>query len=150
MNYSSSLRAVNENDVADESSQTRTQVTENTRSTSPMYNSSYKSTPSTSTDVDSIIRSMTLCSQDLNEQIMDMRKQHLLLKAQKEERKKKAEENHAEELEINQMKIEMERGQHKATLDAQMAQITESTQANMKMIEFLTSMMGKLQKEDSK
>ena len=48
------------------------------------------------------------------------------------------------------MKIEMEREQHKPTLDAQMAQITASTQANMEMIEFLTSMMGKLQKEDSK
>ena len=81
---------------------------------------------------------------------MDMTKQRLLLKAQKEERKKKAEENRVEELEINQMKIEMERVQHKATLDAQMAQITALTQANMKMIEFLTSMMGKLQKEDSK
>ena len=149
MNYSLSLRAVNENDVADESSQTRTQVTENTRSTSPTNNSSYKSTPSMSTDVDSIIHLMSLCSQDRNEQIMDMRKQRLLLKAQKEERKKKAEENHAEELEINQMKIEMEREQHKATLDVQMAQITASAQANMKMIEFLTSMMGKLPKEDS-
>ena len=149
MNCSLSLRAANENDVADESSQTRTQVTENTRSTSPTNNSSYKSTPSMSTDVDSIIHSMSLCSQDHNEQIMDMRKQRLLLKAQKEERKKKAEENHAEELEINQMKIEMEREQHKATLDAQMAQITASAQANMKMIEFLTSMMGKLPKEDS-
>ena len=89
-------------------------------------------------------------SQDRNEQLMDMRKQCLLLKAQKEERKKKAKENRAEELEINQMKIEMEREQHKATLDVQMAQITASTQANMKMIEFLTSMTGKLQKEDSK
>ena len=65
----------------------------------------------------------------------------MLSKAQKEERKKKAEENHAEELEINQMKIEMEREQHKATLDVQMAQITALTQVNMKMIEFLTSMM---------
>ena len=81
---------------------------------------------------------------------MDMRKQRLLLKAQKEEREKKAEENHAEELEINRMKIEMEREQHKVTLDAQIAQITASTQANMKMIEFLTSMTGKLHKEDSK
>ena len=53
-------------------------------------------------------------------------------------------------IEINRMKIEMEREQHKATLDAQMAQITASTQANMKMIEFLTSMMGKLQNEGSK
>ena len=103
-----------------------------------------------STDVDSVIRSTTLCSQDRNEQIMDMRKQRLLLKAQKEERKKKAKENCAEELEINRMKIEMEREQHRATLDAQMAQITASTKANMKMIEFLTSMMGKLHKEDSK
>ena len=103
-----------------------------------------------STDVDSIICLTTLCSQDHNEQIMDMRKQHLLLKVQKEERKKKAEENCAEELEINRMKIEMEREQHKATLDSQMAQITTSTQVNMKMIEFLTSMTGKLQKEDSK
>ena len=58
---------------------------------------------------------------------MDMRRQRLLLKVQKEERKKKAEENHAEELEFNQMKIEMEREQHKATLDAQMAQITALT-----------------------
>ena len=91
-----------------------------------------------------------LCSQDRKEQIMDMRKQWLILKAQKEERKKKAEENFPEELEINRMKIEMEREQHKATLDAQMAQITSSMQADMKMIEFLTSMMGKLQKEDSK
>ena len=91
-----------------------------------------------------------LHSQDRNDQIMDMRKQRLLLKAQKEERKKKAEENRAEELEINRMKIETEREQHKATLDAQMAQIMASTQANMKMIEFLTSMTGKLQKEDSK
>ena len=91
-----------------------------------------------------------LHSQDHNKQIMDMRKQRLLLKAQKEEREKKAEENHAEELEINRMKIEMEREQHKVTLDAQIAQITASTQANMKMIEFLTSMMGKLHKEDSK
>ena len=81
---------------------------------------------------------------------MDMRKQHLLLKAQKEERKKKAEENRVEELEINRMKIEMEREQHKATLDAQMAQIPASAQVNMKMIEFLTSMTGKLQKEDYK
>ena len=48
------------------------------------------------------------------------------------------------------MKIEMEREQHKAISDAQMAQITASTQANMKMIEFLTSMTGKLRKEDSK
>ena len=103
-----------------------------------------------STDVDSVICSTTLHSQDRNEQIMDMRKQRLLLKAQQEERKKKAEGNHVEELEINRMKIEMEREQHKATLDAQMAQITASTQANMKMIEFLTSMTGKLHKEDSK
>ena len=72
------------------------------------------------------------------------------MKAQKEERKKKAKENRAEELETNRMKIEMEREQHKATLDAQLAQITASTQANMKMIEFLRSMMGKLHKEDSK
>ena len=150
MNYSLSLRAANENDVADELSQTRTQVTENTRSTSPTNNSSYKSTPSTSTNVDSVIHSTTLRSQDHNEQIIDMRKQHLLLKAQKDEKKKKAEENHAKELEINRMKIEMEREQHKATLDVQMAQITASTQANMKMIEFLTSMMGKLHKEYSK
>ena len=84
-----------------------------------MNNSIYKSTPSMSTDVHSIIRSMTIRSQDRNEPIMDMRKQHLLLKAQKEERKKKAEENRAEELEINQMKIEMEREHHQATLDAQ-------------------------------
>ena len=140
----------NDNELEDESSQTRTQVTEKTRSTSPTNNSSYKSTPSTSTDVDSIIRSTMLHSQDHKEQIMDMRKQHLILKAQKEERKKKAEENHAEELEINRMKMEMEREQHKATLDVQMAQITMSTQANMKMIEFLTSMMGKLQNEGSK
>ena len=140
----------NDNELEDESSQTRTQVTENMRSTSPTNNSSYKSTPSTSTDVDSIICLTTLCSQDHKEQITDMRKQWLMLKAQKEERKKKAEENRAEEIEINRMKIEMEREQHKATLDAQMAQITASTQANMKMIEFLTSMMGKLQKEDSK
>ena len=48
------------------------------------------------------------------------------------------------------MKIEMEREQHKATLDVLMAQITASTQANMKMIELLASMMGKLHKEDSK
>ena len=146
----SSLRVANENHVIDESSQTRTQVTENTRSTSPTNNSSYKSTPSTSTDVDSVIRSTTLHSQDRNDQIMDMRKQRLLLKAQKEERKKKTEENCVEELEINRMKIEMEREQHTATLDVQMAQITASTQANMKMIEFLTSMTGTLQKEDSK
>ena len=124
VNYTLSLRVANENHVIDESSQTTTQVTENTRSTSPTNNSSYKSTPSMSTDVDSVIRLTTLHSQDHNEQIMDMRKQCLLLKAQKEERKKKAEENCAEELEINRMKIEMEREQHKATLDAQMAQIT--------------------------
>ena len=140
----------NDNKLEDESSQTGTQVTENTRSTSPTNNSSYKSTPSTSTDVDSVICLTTLHSQDHKEQIMDMRKQCLILKAQKEERKKKAEENCAEELEINRMKIEMEREQHKATLDAQMAQITMSTQANMKMIEFLTSMTGKLQNEGSK
>ena len=150
MNYSSSQRAVNDNHAVDESSQTRTQVAENTRSTSPTNNSSYRSTPSMSTDVDSVISSTTLRSQDRNEQIMDIRKQRLLLNAQKEERKKKAEENQAEELEINRMKIEMEREQHKATLDAQMAQITALTQANMKMIEFLTSMMGKLHKEDSR
>ena len=140
----------NDNKLEDESSQTRTQVTENTRSTSPTNNSSYKSSPSTSTDVDSIIHLTTLRSQDHKEQIMDMRKQHLILKAQKEERKKKAEENHAEELEINRMKIEMEREQHKATLDVQMAQITVSTQANMKVIEFLTSMAGKLRNEGFK
>ena len=150
MNYSLSQRVVNDNHAVDESSQTRTQVTENTRSTSPTNNSSYIRTPSTSTDVDSVIHSTMLCSQDRNEQIMDMRKQWLLLKAQKEERKKKAKENCAEELEINRMKIEMEREQHKATLVAQMAQITASTQANMKMIEFLTNMTGKLHKEDSK
>ena len=69
---------------------------------------------------------------------------------QKEERKKKAEENHAEELEISRMKIEMEREQQKATLEAQMAQITTSTQANMKMIEFLTSITSKLQNDDLK
>ena len=74
----------------------------------------------------------------------------MILKAQKEERKKKAEENRAEELEINRMKIEMEREQHKVTLDAQIAQITASTQANMKMIEFLTTMTGKMHKDDSK
>ena len=150
VNYTSALRVVNDNHVIDESSQTRTQVTENTRSTSPANNSSCRSTPSTSTDVDLVIQLTTLHSHDCNDQIMDMRKQRLLLKAQKEERKKKAKENRTEELEINRMKIEMEREQHKATLDAQMAQITTSTQANMKMIEFLTSMTGKLQKEDSK
>ena len=150
VNYSASHRPVNDNPAVEESSQTRTQVTENTRSTSPTNNSSYRSTPSTLTDVDSVIRSTTLHSQDRNEQIMDMRKQRLILKAQKEERKKKAEENRAEELEINRMKIEMEREQHKATLDAQIAQITASTQANMKMIEFLTTMTGKMHKDDSK
>ena len=150
MNYSSSLRLANENHAIDELSQTRTQVTENTWSTSPTNNSSYKSTPSTSADVDSVIHLTMLCSHDCNEQIMDMRKQCLLLQVQKEERKKKAKENRAEELEINQMKIEMEREQHKATLDVQMAQTTASTQAIMKVIEFLTNMTGKLQKEDSK
>ena len=100
--------------------------------------------------MDSVIRSTTLRSQDRNEQLMDIRKQRLVLKTQKEERKKNAEENRAEELEINRMKMEMEREQHKATLDAQMAQITASTQANMKMIEFLTTMTGKLHKDDSK
>ena len=79
-----------------------------------------------------------------------MKKQQLILKAQKEERKKKAEENCAEELEINRMKIEMEREQPRAALDAQMAQITASTQANMKMIEFLTSITSKLQNDDLK
>ena len=88
----------NDNELEDESSQTRTQVTEDMRSTSPTHNSSYKSTPSTSTDVDSVIHSTTLHSQDRKEQIMDMRKQWLILKAQKEQRKKKAEENRAEEL----------------------------------------------------
>ena len=150
MNYLSSQRPVNDNHAVDESSQTRNQVTENTRSTSPTNNSSCRSTPSTSTDVDSVIRSTTLRSKDRNEQIMDMRKQRLILKAQKEERKEKAEENRAEEFEINRMKIEMEREQHKVTLDAQIAQITASTQGNMKMIEFLTSMTGKMHKEDSK
>ena len=101
VNYSSPLRVANENHAIDELSQTRTQVTENTRSTSPTNNSSYKSTPSMSTDVDSIIHLTMLRSQDCNEQIMDMRKQCLLLKAQKEEREKKAKENHAEELETN-------------------------------------------------
>ena len=149
VNYTSALRVANENHAIDELSQTRTQVTENTRSTSPANNSSYRSTPSMSTDVNSVICLTTLRSQDHNDQIMDMRKQHLLLKAQKE-RKKKSEENCVEELEINRMKIEMEREQHKATLDAQMAQITASTQANIKIIDFLTSMTGKLQKEDSK
>ena len=48
------------------------------------------------------------------------------------------------------MKIKMEREQHKATLEAQMSQITTSIQANMKMIVFLTSIMGKLQEADSK
>ena len=48
------------------------------------------------------------------------------------------------------MKIEMEREQHKATLDTQIAQITALTQANMKMIEFLTTMTGKMHKDDSK
>ena len=91
-----------------------------------------------------------LRSQYRSEQIIDMRKQQLLLKAQKEEKKKQAEENRADELEINRVKIEMEREQHKATLDVQMAQITALTLVNMKRIEFLTSMMGKLQKEDSK
>ena len=68
-----------------------------------------------------------LHSQDRKEQIVDMRKQQLILKAQKEERKKKAEENHAEELEINRMKIEMEREQHKATLDVQIDRIPSNT-----------------------
>ena len=79
---------MNDDHAVDESSQTRTQVTENTRSTLPTNNSSYRSTPSTSTDVDFIICSTTLRSQDRNEQTMDMRKQQLILKAQKEERKK--------------------------------------------------------------
>ena len=35
-------------------------------------------------------------------------------------------------------------------VDAQMAQITTSTQANMNMIEFLTSISSKLQNDDSK
>ena len=48
------------------------------------------------------------------------------------------------------MKIKMEREQQKAALDAQMAQITASTQTNMKMIEFLTSITSKLQNDDSK
>ena len=82
--------------------------------------------------------------------MLDMKKRRLNLKVQKEEREKKAEENHAEELEINRMKIEMEREQQKAVLDAQMAQITASTQANMKMIEFLTSITSKLLNDDSK
>ena len=74
----------------------------------------------------------------------------MILKAQKEERKKKAEEKHAEELEINRVKIEMEREQQKTTLDAQMAQITASTQANIKMIELLTSITSKLPNDNSK
>ena len=103
-----------------------------------------------STDVDSIIRSMTLRSEDCKEKMLDMKKQTLNLKAQKEERKKKAEENCVEELEINRMKIEMESEQQKAAFDAQMAQITASTQVNMKMIEFFTSITSKLQNGDLK
>ena len=122
MNYSASPRAQHDISVEDGSSQTKSQVTNQTRSTSPTNNSSYKSTPSTSTDVDSIIQSTTLCPEDHKEQMLDMKKQRLNLKVQKEERKKKAEENHAEELEINRMKIAMEREQQKAAIDAQMAQ----------------------------
>ena len=48
------------------------------------------------------------------------------------------------------MKIEMQREQQKATLDAQMAQTTASTQANMKLIEFLTSITSKLQNDNLK
>ena len=48
------------------------------------------------------------------------------------------------------MKIKMEREQQEAALDAQIAQITASTQANMKMIEFLTSITSKLQNDDLK
>ena len=88
--------------------------------------------------------------EDHKEQMLDKKKRRLNLKVQKEEREKKAEENHAEELEINRMKIEMEKEQQKAVLDAQMAQITASTQANMKMIEFLTSITSKLLNDDSK
>ena len=69
---------------------------------------------------------------------------------EKEERKKKAEENHAEELEINRNKIKMEREQQKATIDAQIAQINTLTQANKKMNEFLTSITSKLQNDNLK
>ena len=42
-----------------------------------------------STDVDSIIWSTTLCSEDRKEQLLDMKMQQLILKAQMEERKRK-------------------------------------------------------------
>ena len=53
--YAASPRVQHDISVEDGSSQTKSQVTNKTRSTSPTNNSSNKSTPSMSTDVDSII-----------------------------------------------------------------------------------------------
>ena len=75
VNYYSSPRIQHDISVEEGSSQTKPQVTEKTRSTSPTNNLSYKSTPSTSTDVDSIIWSTILRSEDHKEQMLDMKKQ---------------------------------------------------------------------------
>ena len=68
-NSSSSSWVQHDISVEEGSSQTKSQVTKKTRSTSPTNNLSYKSTPSTSTDVDSIIQSRMLHSEDCKVQM---------------------------------------------------------------------------------
>ena len=88
---------------------------------------------------------------DQQEKMLEIQQQHLQYKQLKEDRKRKAETNKGKEIDLKQQRCDMEKEQHKATMQVQMAQMeafsnnAKSTQeTNMKMIEFMAIMTQKM------
>ena len=79
--------------------------------------------------------------------MLEIEQQHLQYKQLKVDRKRKAETNKEKEIDLKEQSLDMEKEQHKATMQAQMAQMevffnnTKSTQeTNLKMIKFMAMM----------
>ena len=97
---------------------------------------------------------------DRQEKLLEMQQECLQYKQSKEGRKRKAETNKEKEMDLKQQRLDMEKEQHKASMQAQWAQMeafsnnAKSTQeTNMKMIEFMAMMTqktGKTEMEEKK
>ena len=84
--------------------------------------------------------------------MLEIQQQCLQYKQLKEDRKRKAETNKEKEIDLKQQRLNMEKEQHKATIQAQMVQMeafsnnAKSTQeTNLKMIKFMAMMTQKME-----
>ena len=90
------------------------------------------------------------------EKLLEMQNQHLQYKQSKEDRKRRAESNNEKEIDLKQQRLDMEKEQHMASMQAQMAQMEAfannaklTQETNMKMIEFMVMMTQKMGKTEA-